>query len=412
VTVGLTAGVVAAALLLPVGAVRGEYRLQAGDVVEITVAGVQELRHRVPVQLDGSIAVPLGGTLMVEGVPFSEVRGKIQSLVASRVFRLRTLDGREVSRMFDRDEVAASIVEYKPVFVTGDVTRISELPFKPRMTARQALASAGGLITQSRGNVTAADIPSLRSEYVNVWLGLAKEHARLWRIRTEMGEEVDYDSKALPPPPVSDALAGQIVNLEVEYRTLQRSDHQRARDHILRSMRLAEEQMKVLAEQQEKEEQGTLADTQELTRSTELLGRGMLANQRVTDARRAVLLSSTRQLQTAARLMDVKKSHSDFARELEKLEDQRRIRLLSEWQDATVKVAGERAKLQSAEERLTLAGVRPPRAAENSNVFEVTLIRKGASGRERLAADLDTELQPGDVVEFTLRDGSIEIAGR
>ena len=68
---------------------------------EISVSGVPELRQRAPVQLDGSITFPVIGTFMVEGVEFSEIRDKIQSAVASKIFRIRTPDGRELSRMFD-----------------------------------------------------------------------------------------------------------------------------------------------------------------------------------------------------------------------------------------------------------------------------------------------------------------------
>src|SRR5690242_13290038 len=116
----LDTGLLATALCCSLNPARAEYRLQGGDVVEISVSGVPELRQRAPVQLDGSITFPVVGTFIVEGVEFSEVRGKIQSAVASKIFRIRTTDGRELSRMFDRDEVAATIVEYRPVYITGD----------------------------------------------------------------------------------------------------------------------------------------------------------------------------------------------------------------------------------------------------------------------------------------------------
>src|SRR5712691_511603 len=174
-----------AALLWSTQLARAEYRLQGGDVVEISVAGVPELRQRAPVQFDGSITFSLVGTLMVEGAPFSEVRSKIQSAVAGKIFRVRTPDGRELPRIFERDEVAAAIVEYRPVFVIGDVNRPGEQAFRPRMTVRQALASAGGFSAPARVNTTPFDASNLRSEYITVWLTLAREHARVWRIKTE-----------------------------------------------------------------------------------------------------------------------------------------------------------------------------------------------------------------------------------
>ena len=62
-----------------------------------------------------------------------------------------------------------------------------------------------------------------------------------------------------------------------------------------------------LSEQQKKEEEGFQSDLEELQRASDLLAKGTLTGPRVTDARRAVLLSSTRKLQTSAQLLVVKK---------------------------------------------------------------------------------------------------------
>jgi len=402
-------GLLAVVLLWSVYPVRAEYRLQAGDIVEISVAGIPELRQRVPVQLDGTIAFPLVGTLMAEGAPLSQIRSKIQSAVASKVFRLRTPDGRELSRIVERDEVAAMIVEYRPIFVSGDVARPGEQAFRPRMIVRQALASAGGPLMGARANGTLFDASNLRGEYVSVWLSLAREQARVWRIKTELGEKVEVDGKAIPPAPVPEATLAQILNLEVEYRTSRLSDHERARDYLRNSMKLADEQIVILSEQQKKEEQGVQADTQELEKAKEAFGRGSLPSPRVTEQRRAVLLSSTRYLQTTAQLMQVKRLRGELVRELEKIDDHRRMRLLAELQEAEVKLTGERVKLQITEEKLQLVGLRPPRAPDGSSKFDIMVFRRGVrGGGERLTVDTDTELQPGDVVEVALRSEPLE----
>jgi polysaccharide biosynthesis/export protein len=402
--------VLVAALFWPIQVARAEYRLQAGDILEISVAAIPELKQRVPVQLDGSITFPLVGTLMAEGAPLSEVRSRIQAAVASKVFRLRTVDGREFTRIIERDEIAATIVEYRPIFVSGDVTRAGEQTFRPRMIVRQALASAGGPIASPRA--TLFDASNLRSEYVTVWLSLVREQARVWRLKMELGENTDFDHKAIPPAPIHEAAVSQIVDREIEYRATRLSDHERAKYHFRRSIEQTDQQIQVLSEQQEKEEQGVQADTQELQKAKAAFGHGNLPSPRVAEARRAVLLSSTRHLQTTAQLMQAKRSRGELARELEKIDDQRRIRLLEELQDAAVKLTGERAKLQAAEEKLQLAGVRPPRASEGPSKFDVTVFRRTLNGVERLTADADTELQPGDVVEFVLHSAPVEMAAQ
>ena len=410
--VSLKTGLLAVALCCSLNPARAEYRLQGGDVVEISVSGVPELRQRAPIQLDGSITFPVVGTFMVEGVEFSEIRTKLQSAVASKIFRVRTPDGKEISRLFERDEVAATIVEYRPVFVTGDVTRPGEQTFRPRMTARQALASAGGFSALARANATSFDAANLRSEYITDWLTLAREHARVWRIKTELGENIELDQKAVPPAPVPDATISQIVNLEIEYRKASASDQERQKDFLRRSIQEADKQTLVLSEQKQNEDEGVQADSQELQKARAAFGNGSLPSFRVAEFRRAVLYSSTRQLQTTNQLMQVKRSRAEFARELEKIDDQRQIRLLAELQDATVKLTGERAKLRSVDEKLQLAGLRPPRTSDGASKADITVFRSGMNGKDRLTADADTELQPGDVIEVALRPEGVDIAAQ
>ena len=110
--------------------------------------------------------------------------------------------------------------------------------------------------------------------------------------------------------------------------------------------------------------------------------------------------------------MQVKRSRAEFARELEKIDDQRQIRLLAELQDATVKLSGERAKLRSAEEKLQLAGLRPPRSSDGASKADITVFRSTINGKERHTVDADTELQPGDVIEVALRAEGVDIAAQ
>ncbi|MHC2576710.1 hypothetical protein [Bradyrhizobium diazoefficiens] len=160
----------------------------------------------------------------------------------------------------------------------------------------------------------------------------------------------------------------------------------------------------MLSEQQKKEEEGFQSDLDELQKATDLYGKGALTSPRVTDARRAVLLSSTRRLQTSAQLLQVKKQQDEFARKLAKLDDQRRLDLLRELQETSVKLNQTREKLQSVGEKLQYtAMVRSQLARGASNKPEIAIVRKGDKGSERIIASEDSELQPGDAVEVSLR---------
>jgi polysaccharide export outer membrane protein len=398
-------------LLCSAVSAKAEYRLNAGDVIEIAVAGVPELRQRVTVQLDGSISLPLLGNLMVAGSTSSEARAKIQSALATKVFRQRTADGRERPLVIEFDEVAATVVEYRPIYVNGHVSKPGEQSYRPHMTVRQAIASAGGYEVVRPTNTSLREAIDLQADHASLWAAFAKEQAQTWRIKAELGNETAFDENIFKETPLSQATLSEILKVEAEHLKSRQADHEREKEFLRRAVAQADQHIAILSNQQQKEEEGTQADAQELQRVSDLFAKGALAMPRVTEARRALLLSSTRQLQTNAQLMNVTRQRGELARQLEKLDDQRRINLLKELQEVGGRLSGTRAKLQAIGELLRYT-TRTPMAGESRRKMETTVFRKGESGGTHFVANGDTELQPGDVVEVTLRAEYAEVVGQ
>src|SRR5260370_32707257 len=147
--------------------------------------------------------------------------------------------------------------------------------------------------------------------------------------------------------PIASSANSEIINAEAEYMKTKQSDYQREKAFLERGVRNGDDEVGVLSEQQKKEEQGLQSDLEELQKVVDLFGKGSLTSPRVTDARRAVLLSSTRKLQSSAQLLQVKKQQDEFARKLTKLDDQRRLDLLRELQDTSLRLNQIHEKLQS-----------------------------------------------------------------
>jgi polysaccharide export outer membrane protein len=382
-----------------------EYRVDVGDVIEISVARVPELQRRVTVQLDGSILFPLLGTLAVAGLSAPDVQTRVQTTLATKIFQQRTSGGRDNEIVIDPDEVTATIVEYRPIYVNGDVSRPSEHPYRPLMTVRQAVALSGGYdVMRFRMSNPFLESADLRSEYESLWMEFAKEQARMWRIRTELGDEAKPELDTLPDVPLPRPTIAEIVRLESAQLKIRQTDHQRQKSFLEAAVKQESEQVSVLSEQQQKEELGMQADAEELQRAVDLFAKGNLPIPRVTDARRAVLLSSTRKLQTVTQLLQLKRQQSELSRQLERLDDQRQIDLLRELQDAGLRLNEIRAKLQGVGEKLQYTAlVRSQLVRGGGNKPEITVIRKSERGREHLVADEEFELFPGDVVDVALQ---------
>src|SRR4030088_3810451 len=346
-------GLLSVSLLCSAIPSKAEYRLDVGDVLEISVAGVPDLRQRVAVQLDGSISYPLLGTFVVAGLPPSEVLAKIRATLPTRVFRQRSPDGRQNVVVIEADQVTASVVEYRPIYVNGDVSRPGDQAYRPLMTVRQAVALSGGYeIMRFRMNNPFLESADFRSEYESLWTEFAKEQAHVWRLRTELGGTDNLDQTVLREAPIAPSVLLQIAHLEDEQLKSRQSEYDREKVFLQSAITQTDNQIAVLSEQLQQEDQGVKEDDKDLPRTTDLVEKCSVTGPRLTDARRALLLSSTRKLQTTAQLMLQRRQRHDTARQLERLDDQRKVALLHELQDAGVKINQIRARLQGVAEKI------------------------------------------------------------
>jgi polysaccharide export outer membrane protein len=403
---GLISFLLSATLLCTVTSAKAEYRLHAGDVIEISVARLPELKQRALVQVDGTISYPLLGAISVVDLSSAELQAKVQAMLAAKVFRQRTPDGRENSVAIDSDEVTATVVEYRPIYVNGDVAKPGDQVYRPLMTVRQAIALSGGYdVTRLRMNNPILETADLRGELESLWTEYAKEQAHVWRLKEELGQDTRLDEKSLLDVPIARSTALAIVNVEADTLKAHQVDAQAERTFLQHGITQAEAQIQVLTEQLKTEDEGAKADVDDFERIKDLYNRGTLPILRVTDARRAMLLSSTQKLQTTARLMETKRQRDDFSRQIERLDGQRRGDLLRELQEATFALNKIRFKLQSTEEKLQYTMLAKSQLARGfGNEPSITIVRNGTKGAEHLVAKEESELQPGDVVEVALRD--------
>jgi polysaccharide export outer membrane protein len=393
----------ALSLLLSLSSAQAEYQLDVGDVLEISVTGMPELQHRVLVQFDGTVSFPLLGSLPVAGLSRTEAQTKIQGALATKIFRRMNPDGREIAIVLEPSQITVTLAEYRPIYVDGDVAKPGEHAYRPSMTVRQAIALSGGYdILRGRMTDPFLQAADLRSDYEALWTEFAKEQLHAVRLKTELGDKDHLEAGAIDAP-ISRSTMAEFATVESEYLQTSQADYHREQAFLKHAVKQADEQIGVLGSQEQKEEQGVQADLQELQKATELFSRGTLTSPRVTDARRAVLISSTRKLQTTAQLMQQKKQQDEFSRQLERLDDQRRILLLRELQETKLRLGVIRAKLQGTSEKLRYTTNRLQVVQGTRAQPDIAIHRRGNKGWERFHTIEEAELQPGDIIEVNLQ---------
>jgi polysaccharide export outer membrane protein len=101
--------------------------------------------------------------------------------------------------------------------------------------------------------------------------------------------------------------------------------------------------------------------------------------------------------------MQTQRQRDDLSRQLVRLDGQRRSDMLRELQDATVALSKIRFRLQSTGDKLQYTVLAKSQLARGLGSQPViTIMRSATNSLEKLAANEDFELQPGDVVEVAL----------
>ena len=107
------------------------YLLGPGAQIQIQVYGEDDLTIKVRLEEDGMISYPFLGDIRVAGLSVESLQRRIFS-------------GLKGDYLINPD-VRVFILEYRPVFVNGQVRRPGGYPYVPGLTVQKAIALAGGL---------------------------------------------------------------------------------------------------------------------------------------------------------------------------------------------------------------------------------------------------------------------------
>jgi polysaccharide export outer membrane protein len=181
-------------------------------------------------------------------------------------------------------------------------------------------------------------------------------------------------------------------------------DHAKEKAHLRAEIKTQDRRIAALTDNTEKERQGAQADVNDFLDLQEKFKRGVIPMTRLSDARRFTLYSASQSLQTAAQLAQAERERGDTARSLERVDDQMKIDLLKELQDAEVTLENIRSRLQAVGDKLMYTGVVKSQLVRGAGGKpDLKVFRDVDNRRQILNADEYSPLMPGDVVEVALR---------
>jgi polysaccharide biosynthesis/export protein len=389
---------------LPALAETSQYRITPGETVEVNIASIHDMTMRAVVQTDGTISLNGVGLMMVQGQTPAAFQRQLEMLLPTKLFRERGADGQIKTFVIAPADITSSIITFQPVYVMGDVLTPGAQPYYPNMSARQAVAVAGGY-SQIRGKISkgSVDPVDLQRDYEAVWADYLKSYFHRARLEAELNGQTEFDLRAPHGSPLPANLAAAIANAELETLKIAIDDGMKQRAFFQAAIQAAAEQTDTLTAREKVEAAGEKADEQELAKVTQLFKNGNLTNDRVAEIRRSLLLTSSRRLGTLVELMKVRSQGAEYQRNIEKDANQNKITLLNDLSNTQVLLANYEVKLRAAGAKLQLRSVASSSETAADLVRpNVLIMRKIGDDWQAVNAVSDTEVLPGDVLDISL----------
>jgi polysaccharide export outer membrane protein len=383
-----------------------EYRLNYGDVLEFSVRGFPDLRQKAMVELDGEVSLPLAGRVRVIGMPLSAAQEVIKALATPRPLQQRSPDGREIYVALALDDVLVTIAEYRPIYVLGDIGKPGELPYRPGMTVRQAIALGGGFdIMRYRLVNPFTESADLKGQHEVLWTDAARIRVRLKRIEVELEGKAQLDQDVVADIPLEPAYLEEIVRTEAETLNRRLADYTKEVAHIRGLIDQNVSKVENLKKQLASEVQGMNADTQEMEQVKDFQKRGALPLMRIMEIRRIQLTNSTRVLQTRVQFDQAERDLAEAKRSLERLYNTYRTALLADRQEQLALYNSLLARISANSEKLEHTSILKSRLVRGRGAkVKISIHRSLLDFKQTLVGSEDTALFPGDTVEISLEN--------
>jgi polysaccharide export outer membrane protein len=120
----------------------GVYRLGPGDQVRIITVGEDTLTGEFAVDPSGRIAVPMLGIIPAAGLSPEALGAAVAA-------------GLQRGGLVRAPSVSVEVIQYRPIYVLGEVNKPGQFPYQPGMTLLGAVALAGGFTYRAVENSAA-----------------------------------------------------------------------------------------------------------------------------------------------------------------------------------------------------------------------------------------------------------------
>jgi len=379
--------VVGLGLLPSPAAAQEPYRLNTGDILQITLLERPTVSGPYTIGVDGLISVPGLGTIKASGETLRSFEKRLKALAEKTIVE---------------PSISAQVVQYRPFYILGDVRDSGKYPFVPGLTVMQAVAVAKGFGRRVEGgNALTRKLANLRAQQaldLNM-VEMTGLQVRLARLVAEQAGESRFSYTPKAPAGVDRATLDSLVAEQTRL-------FQERRDAFAKQVDLSQRTLD--ARRKETASYASRIETQngildsyaaELAQTRKLREQGLVSSARLNDLLRNEMSTRGQILQTRSLMRQAQTAESRSEQELNGLISGHSLELVQNIQATSEQIEQLQARIDGELAILSeTGGGRTAGPADPGHRFE--LYRNGTLTEAQVT--LSTALAPGDTL-FVIR---------
>ena len=375
-----------------------ETLVERGDVLYISVVGTPEMTRDARVDADGRVRLPLVGGIAVAGSDLDQISARIKAALVDGNFLLDPV-------------VLVEISTYRPIYIGGAVKRSGAVPYEPGLTVRHALIAAGGLETATTVEpVGIGQVLELLARQRATSLSLAQTDSEILRLKAQLAladapEPVENTPNNSTPSADPSTPVGAIQNLDSALLRDLTAQNASNLAYAKTAVKLAEVEIDVLEQQAtfQKHEQQLQHD--EVERTRKLVERGLVPLPQLMEQQREDSRLSRDLLENYAFAARARQSMERIRHETSLEATQTRIKTREAYRAALSQRATLQSEMDIIAGHLLAAGQKSdPQSGLSAVVPDVVIYRRSGNDTRQVQANMETDLEPGDIVELSLPD--------
>lgn len=383
-----------------------EILVGTGDTIRVAISGLPLSRTEARVDIDGYLNLAWFGRIKAADRSIPDILNDVQQMAAGRIIKRYTTEGVLSLIQLSAEDVYLEVIEYQSVIVSGDVARPGEMAFRLNLTARGAIAIAGGARSSFLTGVTVTD-PAQIIRWQNEYSSAALDHAaalvRLWRTTAEIDLNYDAEAPGIDQVAVSSEVLGMLMNEQVLLMNSTRKNEDGDRLFLATSLEQVRKRSEILILQKEKQAEVFAFDEEDEARVQALFERGLVPVSQLTDIRRNTVLSATRLLDLEENLSRFDLDTIRLQRQLDEYEEVRLAALLFERVQVNKNVLDARLRMDLLLQNLSGISAEAGGTDVLTDLGVTVIVYRRTGGQlETFQLDLDSTIYPGDTLEITM----------